>query len=126
MAKPPVIVNEKGDVELYESVEAAEIDVEAIDVENQEYVIYDSQGLVLIPKVMEDGIHVRLFDSEPRDERTDELVTVLRRKLSQLGEEKTGVPEETVWRMSRAELLDCLQRIKVKHQRRRVWPWKRS
>jgi hypothetical protein len=43
----PVIVDERGDVLFFESVERAEGKLEAIDVRNEEYVAYDSEGRLL-------------------------------------------------------------------------------
>ena len=45
--KPPVVIDENGDVSLYWSVEAAARALEPIDVKNSEYVAYDSEGFVL-------------------------------------------------------------------------------
>ena len=42
--KPPIIVNNFGDVVFFASVADAEGWLEAIDVENNEYVAYDSEG----------------------------------------------------------------------------------
>ena len=45
--KPPVIVDETGDIDVFESVEAAEIYLEPIDVENDRFVAFDSVGRLL-------------------------------------------------------------------------------
>ena len=45
--KAPIIVNEHGDVSIFESVEYAEQYLEPIDVKNEEYVVYDSKGHLL-------------------------------------------------------------------------------
>jgi len=42
--RPPIIVNNRGDVGIFDSVERAERDLEPIDIRNGEYVIYDSEG----------------------------------------------------------------------------------
>lgn len=47
MIVTPVIVDERGDVLFFESVERAEGKLEAIDVRNEEYVAYDSEGRLL-------------------------------------------------------------------------------
>ncbi len=96
MAEPPIIVNEKGDVELYEGLFEAARDLEPIDVENEEFLVFDSRGLLLIPKVMQDGIRVELEDSSPPDYQPDQLVSVLRRSLSRLGEDLTQTPEDEI------------------------------
>jgi len=43
----PVIVDEHGDVSFFESVEHAEGKLEAIEVRNEEFVAYDSEGRLL-------------------------------------------------------------------------------
>lgn len=43
----PIIVDEHGDMSFFESVEHAERKLEAIDVRNEEYVAYDSEGRLL-------------------------------------------------------------------------------
>lgn len=48
----PIIVNEHGDVSIYRSVEQAERALEAIDVQNGEYVAYDAQGRPLVLSVV--------------------------------------------------------------------------
>jgi hypothetical protein len=45
--KAPIIVNEHGNVSIFESVEYAEQYLEPIDVTNEEYVVYDSKGHLL-------------------------------------------------------------------------------
>ena len=44
---PPIVIDENGDVTLYQSVEAAARSLEPIDIKNNEYVAYDSEGFVL-------------------------------------------------------------------------------
>lgn len=44
---PPIVIDENGDVTLYQSVEAAARALEPIDIKNNEYVAYDSEGFVL-------------------------------------------------------------------------------
>lgn len=53
--KPPIIVDETGDVAIFESVRAAELYLEPIDVKDDRYVAYDSEGRLL-----------RLVPTEPR------------------------------------------------------------
>lgn len=42
--KPPIIVNNRGDVGIFETIEAAERYLEPIDIRHGEYVILDSEG----------------------------------------------------------------------------------
>jgi hypothetical protein len=59
MRFPPIIVNCEGDVQVYETLLEAELDLEPWQVVRNLLSAYDSQGLVLIPEGS-DGIHVRL------------------------------------------------------------------
>ena len=51
MVRPPIIVNEHGDIHVFPSVEEAETYLEPVDVRNNEYVAYDSEGRRLILSV---------------------------------------------------------------------------
>ena len=53
--KPPIIIDEHGDVEVYNSVEEAAMNLEAIDVENNEYIAYDSEGRLL--RLIPNSVH---------------------------------------------------------------------
>ncbi len=57
---PPIIVIEQGgNIEIFQTVREAEIYLEPIDVENNEYVIYDSEGRLLTATVVTE--HQYLF-----------------------------------------------------------------
>ena len=45
--KPPIKVIEGNDVNIFSSVEKAEMYMEAIDVENNEYIVTDADGKIL-------------------------------------------------------------------------------
>lgn len=65
--KPPIIVYNWGDMLLFGSVEAAEQALEAIDVENGEYLAFDSEGRLL--ELIADPwnkVSLRCPDPEPR------------------------------------------------------------
>jgi hypothetical protein len=91
--KLPIVIYEHGDVEMYDSLEKAEMDIEPIDVRNNEYVIYDSEGLLLIPIVVEENRKfwggespvecVRILPSEEKKEA--DLIRGLINFLSRLG-----------------------------------------
>lgn len=49
--EPPIIVDENGDADFFETVEYAERYIEAPDVENGIYTIFDKNGTILIPSV---------------------------------------------------------------------------
>lgn len=45
--KPPIILDEHGDVSFYPNAESAALAMEPIDVRNNEYIAYDSAGYIL-------------------------------------------------------------------------------
>jgi hypothetical protein len=47
LMKPPIIIYEHGDIAFFESVQDVERGLEAIDVKNDEYIAYDSEGCLL-------------------------------------------------------------------------------
>jgi hypothetical protein len=56
--KPPIKVNENGDVSYFDTIEAAEIYMEPADVENGEYTITDADGNVLHASVVTLDKHI--------------------------------------------------------------------
>lgn len=50
--KPPIFIIENGDISAFRSCETAEKSLEAFDVENGEYIAFDSQGKQLKLKVV--------------------------------------------------------------------------
>ncbi len=79
---PPIIVVEQGgDIEIFQTIREAETYLEPIDVENNEYVIYDSEGRLLTAIVVTEHqclfglpfikipvkvVRIRCYESEPR------------------------------------------------------------
>ena len=126
MAKLPIIVNERGDVSLYETLREAEVALEAIDVENNEYVIFDSEGLTIEPSIAEDRIHVTLHDTSPKQYQREQLQEVLRRFLAQLEPSLRGVSEDEIWRCQLTELISLLREAQARphRSRLRLWPWR--
>lgn len=45
--KPPIIIDENGDISFFETVKDVELYLEPVDVINGEYVAYDSEGHIL-------------------------------------------------------------------------------
>jgi hypothetical protein len=65
--KTPIFINERGDVSVFESVEDAEHYIEPIDVANNEYVGYDSEGRLLQLTVTDaNRVNIRSAESVPR------------------------------------------------------------
>lgn len=83
--KAPIIISENGDIYIYASLEKAESDIEPTDVENNIYVIYDSEGLLLFPVVINDSKYdvVKIYPSN--EERPLELMEILVDFFSEVG-----------------------------------------
>jgi hypothetical protein len=128
MPREPIIVDAKGDVEVFGSLAAAEAALEPIDVANEEYKIFDADGLLLAATIAIDGIHVRIVESSPPDRQPEELVSVLRRFVSRLGNDLTGIAEEEIWRAPLVKLIDVIAGLEPYRRRRRsFWrPWRRD
>ena|SRR5215204_1884251 len=52
--KPPIFVYEPADLSVFESIAAAELGVEPIDVRNNEFLYYDAEGRILEASVVTD------------------------------------------------------------------------
>lgn len=57
--KFPIIINDHGDVSTYDSVEAVELDLEAVDVKNNQFNAYGRDGQLLALEVIS-----KMFGSE--------------------------------------------------------------
>ena len=93
--KPPIVVNNRGDVMFFASIEDVERELEAIDVENREYVAYDSEGhLVELGTAPRKGLlffgikRVVVQGVEPAPAHAGELQELLRKFFRRVGEPK--------------------------------------
>jgi hypothetical protein len=101
--KPPIIIDENGSLDFFKSVDDAERYLEPIDVRNQEYIAYDSEGRRLELRVEEEvcagllGLgrstteRVRITQLEEVPTHAEELKKTLRASL-----QKLGVPLESL------------------------------
>jgi hypothetical protein len=130
MITPPIIINQKGDIELRETISDAELELEPIDVANNEYTVFDSRGLVLVPIICDDRIHVRLVESSPPELRPSELEHILRDLFSDLGEERTSIPDHELQQLPLTELVARLDAFQKRPYPRRglsyYLPWRRN
>jgi hypothetical protein len=93
--KPPIIVDEHGGVEIYKTIEEAAMDLEAVDVENNEYVAYDSEGRLL--RLIPTSVHaVTIESAEQEPSHTDELHAVLFKFLMDNGERASWLKEASL------------------------------
>lgn len=81
--QPPLIIAEGLDLHLYESVQDAALDLEAIDVQDGIYVGYDSEGRALRLTVRDD--RVEISDAETAPEHQRQLAELLREALAAVG-----------------------------------------
>jgi len=102
--KFPIIVNDHGDVSTYDSVEAAQLDLEAVDVKNNQFNAYGGDGQLLALEIITKRFGpelVRIVEPERVTIKRDELRDVLESYLVSLG----NVSYEQLTRLGDAELL---------------------
>jgi len=85
--RPPIFVYEPNDLDVFESVEAAERYIEPIDVKNDEFTFFDSEGRVLNASVVIDtkGIERTVIDDTEDQFNKSELKRILVDFLMYLG-----------------------------------------
>lgn len=95
--RPPIVINENGALSFFKSLAEAECYLEPIDVRNQEYAAYDSEGRRLDLRVEEEVVTrwlglrkksrecVRIVQAEERATHMEELKNMLRVFLQKLG-----------------------------------------
>ncbi|HJX26572.1 MAG TPA: hypothetical protein VJ885_01565 [Thermoanaerobaculia bacterium] len=81
--KPPLIFAEGLDLHLYDSVQDAALDLEAVDVQDGIYAGYDSEGRELLLTVRDDRIEISVAESSPGHQR--QLAELLRAALAAVG-----------------------------------------
>ena len=59
----PIIIDNRGDILVFESTESATRYIEPIDVENNEYVAFDSKGYLLQLYVVSGRVHIKAAES---------------------------------------------------------------
>ena len=115
--KPSIIVNNRGDVMFFASIEEVERELEAIDVERNEYIAYDSEGrLVQLGTALRKQLlffnvkRVVVQSAEPLPTHAGELQEVLRKFFRH---PRVGEPEEWI---ASASLSDLVSRGLEKYQ----------
>lgn len=95
--KPPIIVEESGDVSIYGTVGDAELDLEPIDVREGRFVAYDSEGHLL--ELCPTEPRVTIKDIEPAPLRLMEVREALVGLLSSLGHPSEELSQEPLERL---------------------------
>lgn len=108
--RPPIFVDEHGDIEAYPSVDAAALDVEAIDVAAGEYTMFDANGLVLQLTVDASTGRVVIERGEGVEARPHELARRLRRYVERVGPERFSL-ESPADAATLAQLVDAVARF---------------
>jgi len=122
--RPPIFVEENGDVQAYDSLERAELDVEIVDVRNNLFRFFDSEGLVLRAEVTAPlppaGRLRRLFSTrtervkliapEPAERRPEQLTDILRDFLGRAGSAGAGMSTEELARTALPGLVEAMNR----------------
>lgn len=89
--RPPIILDENGDILMYASVEDACHKLEAIDVLDGAYMLFDSEGFRLDAEVSGyDVVGMSVVSDEPQ---RDDLALRLRRFVVAVGPDRIGLPD---------------------------------
>ncbi len=89
LATPPIVTDDHGDIALHASVEAACQEIEAIDVRDGVYDVFDSRGRRLSLGVSE-GL-VQIWIDPQADPEPEELARRLRHFMTRVGADRIGV-----------------------------------
>jgi hypothetical protein len=102
---PPIFLDNKGDLSVFDSIELAEGYVEAIDVRNDEYVGYDSEGRLLSFRIVPGPgayvEYVKIEDAEATPSRSAELRAKIISYLVAV-----GYPEKDLQNLSLREVVE--------------------
>ena len=109
--KPPIVVDEGGDAYVFETVEDAALSMEAVDVRNGEYMVYDCEGAVL-------RAHAASIDSpvevglppEPACEPS-RLRAVLADFIRRVGLDRFGISDQELQQAGLSSLIGAAQRF---------------
>jgi hypothetical protein len=96
--KPPIIIYEHGDIAFFETVQDVDRGLEAIDVTNDDYIAYDSEGRLLQLSVKHQTSYdiVVLSSSEMQPTHASELKRVLVDFFARVGVNKDWLSTATL------------------------------
>jgi hypothetical protein len=105
--RPPIIADNRGDVLVFDTVAAAESYMEPVDVRNDEYIVFDSEGRFLTPSVesARRGERTLLKDAEPTPAHASEARKTLLQVLMRSSRSAPGMEQMTL-----AQLIDLMPR----------------
>ena len=105
--KPPIVIDESSDIDVFDSVAHAESYLEPIDVKNNLFVAYDSEGKLLRPLPTSPTITIDSAESEPN--HLNELREVLIKFITQM-----SIPVEQLRKSTTQELVQKALQYKVR------------
>lgn len=108
LIEPPIFIYENGDLEIYESIRDAEVDLESIDVRNNIYLGYDSRGRRL-RIFAESSNAVVIMEAEQEPTHGDELRAHLVEFL-----EFMGTPSDAIKAASLQNLVEMVWKFRFK------------
>ena len=89
--RPPIFIDEHGDIRAFGSVAEAAADLEAIDVLNGEYEAFDSNGQPLVLRAERWSDPVSITMNAEDLPRPDELARRLRSYVERVGPDRVGL-----------------------------------
>jgi hypothetical protein len=90
LIEPPIILDERGDTGIFDSVESAELEMEPIDVEDNRYVAFDSVGRLL--RILPTTPRVTLEAAEEVSNHTEQVRMLLIKFLRDCGSTDPNLP----------------------------------
>ena len=92
--QPPIIVNETGAIDVFDSVEAAERYLEPIDVAKNRFVAFDSEGRLL--RLTATSLRVTIEAAEDPPQHVEDARQLLIKLLGDVGVTEANVSEKSL------------------------------
>lgn len=115
--RPPIVLNAGGDICFFPTKEAAEINMEPIDVRNGYFTAYDSKGHCLTLDIIEKEVtiffglkkamveHVAIVAAEPEPTHAEELRQMIIEYFERIGADFLGISQDWLQQASLEELV---------------------
>jgi hypothetical protein len=116
--EPPIVVDENGDIEVYKNVAEAALDLEAIDVLNNEFVIFDSRGRLLDAVATSETSPVRIREPDDVQLKPEMLRARLASFIARVGSRRLGFTHETLAAARLPALISALLNLKYGNKER--------
>ncbi|MPZ96282.1 MAG: hypothetical protein GEU96_15560 [Propionibacteriales bacterium] len=88
---PPIVTDEDGDINIYPSADEAQRDMEAIDVRDGVYMVFDSKGNRLAVTTEGEAVRIEIDPTSSTD--PDDLARRLRQFILRVGPERVGLAD---------------------------------